>query len=85
MEKTQKSTHVLHQAEVSDACKIHDSKENRRFRIRLEDFRKKVIPDNETNTVDIRVGDKKWKGGMVERVYLPLIGWTVLALFDISI
>ena len=55
LEKTQKSTHVLHQAEVSDACKIHDSKENRRFRIRLEDFRKKVIPDNETNTVDIRV------------------------------
>jgi len=28
-----------------------------RFRIRLEDFRKKVIPDNETNTVDIRVED----------------------------
>ena len=55
LEKTQKSAHVLHQTEVSEACKIHDSKENRRFRIRLEDFRKKVIPDNETNTVDIRV------------------------------
>ena len=76
LEKTQKPTHVLHQAEVSNACKIHASKENRRFRIRLEDFRKKVIPDNETNTVDIRVGDKNGRVGWL-RVYLPLIGWTV--------
>ena len=38
-------------------------KKNRRFRIRLEDFRKKVIPDNEKNTVDIRVGAKNGRVG----------------------
>ena len=35
-----------------------------------------MIPDNETNTVDIRVGARKLKGGAGEKVYLPLNGWS---------